>query len=110
MKSKSLAPIPATLAFSAFLVTPGFAAEAAPATAGETPATNAGVDTNSEAYKKAYEKAYAEAKAKQAAKATETPATEKDGKISDVTVTAKKEVAKPGYKAESANFKRPTPL
>lgn len=113
MKSKSLAPIPATLAFSAFCAAaaPAFAAEAtAPAPA--APATTPAVDTNSEAYKKAYEKAYAEAKAKEAAKTAEAPAETagKDGKISDVTVTAKKEAAKPGYKAESANFKRPTPL
>lgn len=109
MKSKSLAPIPATLAFTAFLVAPGFAAETAPATAGETPATGTGVDTNSEAYKKAYEKAYAEAKAKQAGEAPAvTP--DKDGKIAETTVTAKKEKETPSYKAETANFKRPTPL
>lgn len=124
MKSKSLAPIPATLALSAFLVSPGFGAENAPAPAASPASAEAGVDTNSETYRKAYDKAYAEAKARLAgnAPATATPGdtkpdaptpvvtTDKDGKIADAIVTAKKETTTKPYVAESADFKRPTPL
>lgn len=115
MKSKSLAPLPATLALSAFLVTPGFAAETAPAPVA-APATTPAVDTNSEVYKQAYEKAYADAKAKQeadaaAAKNAAAPvAKDKENKLAETTVSAKKEKEAPSYHAESASFKRPTPL
>lgn len=101
MKS-SLAPIPATLAFTAFCAaaSPAFAADAAPASA---------VDTNSEAYKKAYEKAYAEARAGKSGEKAAT-AEGKDAKLAETTVKAKREASAPTYKAESQNFKRPAPL
>lgn len=110
---KSLAPTRHLLPFAVLMA-------AGHLSAAESTGTTAApaVDTNSEAYKQAYAKAYAEAKAKQAAEADagakkadgETTTVSKDGKVADVTVTAKREAEAPSYKAESANFKRPTPL
>ena len=88
--------------------------------------SSAPVDTDSEAYKKAYEKACADEKAGQAAAAPKpevapvaksdskqdaTTDAGKDGKVADVTVTAKKEAPVSGpYVAGTQSFKRPAPL